>query len=170
MRAYGGLAVVVLAGVLCGCAGYQLGPSNGMAAGSKSVQIVPFSNQTLEPRLGDAVTSAVRKEVQRDGTFQLASHDPGDIVVSGVVTRYTRFEESFVPNDVLTVKDYRVTMTAQVTARDRATGKVLFDRPVTGATLVRVGSDLVSAERQALPLLADDLAKSVTSLLADGSW
>ncbi len=170
MRAYGGLAVVVLVGVLCGCAGYQLGPSNGMAAGSKSVQIVPFSNQTLEPRLGDAVTSAVRKEVQRDGTFQLASHDPGDIVVSGVVTRYTRFEESFVPNDVLTVKDYRVTMTAQVTARDRATGKVLFDRPVTGATLVRVGSDLVSAERQALPLLADDLAKSVTSLLADGSW
>ncbi len=170
MHACRGVTAVVLAAALCGCAGYRLGPSNGLTAGAKSVQIEPFANQTLEPRLGDAVTSAMRKEVQRDGTYHLATHDPGDVVLSGVVTRYTRFEMSFLPNDVLTVKDYRVTMTAQVTAWDRATGKVLFDRPVTGATLVRVGSDLTSAERQALPLLADDLAKNVTSLLADGSW
>ena len=37
-------------------------------------------------------------------------------------------------------------------------------------TLVRVGSDLSSAERQAIPLLADDLAKNVTELLVDGTW
>ena len=53
---------------------------------------------------------------------------------------------------------------------DRTSGKVLFDQPVTGYTLVRVGSDLTSAERQALPLLAGDLAKRVTSLLVDGTW
>jgi hypothetical protein len=47
---------------------------------------------------------------------------------------------------------------------------VLFDRPVTGSTLIRVGSDLTSAERQSLPLLAEDLAKNVASLLADGGW
>jgi hypothetical protein len=41
---------------------------------------------------------------------------------------------------------------------------------VTGYTLLRVGSDLTSAERQALPLLAADFARQVTALLADGSW
>jgi len=70
----------------------------------------------------------------------------------------------------VTVRDFRITMTAHVTARDRASGKVLFDQPVTGFTVMRVGSDIVSAERQALPLLAADLAKNVTDLLVDGTW
>lgn len=155
---------------LSGCAGYQLGPVNGMAAGEKAVQVRPFINQTLEPRLTDALTSQVRKEIQRDGTFRLATHDDGDIVISGVITRYYRQEMSFTPQDTLTVRDFRVSMTAQVTARDRGTGKILFDRPLTGSTLVRIGSDLTSAERQALPLLAQDLAKNITAQLAEGAW
>jgi hypothetical protein len=124
----------------------------------------------MEPRLGDALTTALRRELQRDGTYHLSTHGSADIVVTGVLTRYRRHELSFVPKDVLTVKDYRVTATAQVVARDLRSGKVLFDKPVTGYTLVIVGSDLTSSERQALPLLAEDLAKNVTELLVDGSW
>ena len=30
---------------LCGCAGYRLGPVNGVAAGEKSVQVRPVLNQ-----------------------------------------------------------------------------------------------------------------------------
>jgi Lipopolysaccharide-assembly len=166
---------------LTGCAGYKLGPSNGLAAGEKSVQLRPFSNLTLEPRLTDALTLEMRRELQRDGTFRLASRDDGDIVVSGVITRYARLELSLSPTDTLTVRDYRLSLTAKVTARERGTGKIILDQPVTGYTLIRVnsellssllavGSDLTSTERQALPLLAGDLAKNVTSLLADGSW
>ena len=153
-----------------GCAGYKLGPVNGLAARAKSVQINPFANQTLEPRLGDAVTSQLRIELQRDGTYQLASHNDGDIVVNGVVTRYIRIEVSFSASDVLTVRDYRLELSARVTARDRSTGKVILDQLVSGHTLIRVTTDLVSTERQALPLLAADLAKNVTSLLAEGPW
>lgn len=156
--------------VLGGCAGYRLGPTNSLTAGDRSIQIVPFANQTLEPRLGDAVTAALRKELQRDGTFRLATRETGDILVNGVITRYLRQEQTLVPEDIITVRDYRIALTAQVTARDRATGKVLLDQPVTGYTLLRVGDDLTSAERQALPLLAGDLARQVTALLADGAW
>jgi hypothetical protein len=155
---------------LSGCAGYKLGPVNGLRAGEKAVQVRPFINQTLEPRLTDAVTAQVRKELQRDGTFRLATHDDGDIVVSGVLTRYYRQEMSFAPDDTLTVRDFRLNLTAQVTARDRGTGKILFDRLLTGSTLVRIGSDLTSAERQAQPLLAQDLARNVIALLAEGAW
>jgi hypothetical protein len=153
-----------------GCAGYKLGPVNGLAARAKSVQINPFANQTLEPRLGDAVTSQLRIELQRDGTYQLASHNDGDIVVNGVVTRYIRIEVSFSASDVLTVRDYRLELSARVTARDRSTGKVILDQLVSGHTLIRVTTDLVSTERQALPLLADDLANNITALLTEGTW
>jgi hypothetical protein len=153
-----------------GCAGYRLGPVNGLAAREKSVQVNPFSSQTLEPRLSDAVTSQLRKQLQRDGTYQLATRDDGDIVVSGLVTRYDRHQVSFSSSDILTVRDYRLELEAQVTARERSTGKIILNQPVSGSTLIRVTADLTSTERQALPLLAADLAKNVTSLLAEGAW
>ena len=153
-----------------GCAGYKLGPTIAAGAGERSVQVIPFVNQTLQPGLTDEVTAQLRKELQHDGTYRLATHNDGDILLSGVITRYDRNELSFSRTDVLTVRDFQVRIAADVTARDRITGKVLLEQRVTGFTLVRVGSDLTSSERQALPLLAADLAKNVTSLLADGSW
>jgi hypothetical protein len=164
------LLAALLALGASGCAGYRLGPVNGQAAGAKSVQITPFANKTLEPRLGDEVTAQLRKALQQDGTFQLASHDDGDVVVSGSVTHYARQEISLSPTDTLTVRDYRIEVRAQVTARERASGKIILDRPVTGFTLIRVTSDLTSIERQAIPLLAADLARNVTALLAEGAW
>jgi hypothetical protein len=152
-----------------GCAGYQLGPTNGLVAGDKRIQITPFLNHTLEPRLGDAVTTALRQRIQHDGTYRLATQGDADIVVTGVVTKYTRHELNFEPHDVLTVQDFRVNVVAQITARDVATGHTT-NWTNTAYTLVRVGSDLTSAERQAMPVLADELAKSVTDSLVDGSW
>jgi hypothetical protein len=164
---------LIAAGVIMlatGCAGYRLGPVNGQVAGAKSVEVAPFSNQTLEPRLTDAVTMQMRKQLQRDGTFRLATQEDGDILLSGVLTRYGRNELSFSRADTLTARDYRITLTAEVTARERSSGKILWSGPVIGRTLLRIGNDLPSAERQAMPLLAEDLAKNVTALLAEGLW
>jgi hypothetical protein len=156
--------------LLSSCAGYRLGPVNGQLSGGKSVVVRPFSNRTTEPRLTDAVTAQVRKAFQRDGTLQLATHEDGDLVLTGTILRYSRQEMSLVAKDVLTVKDYRISIMAQVTVLDRTSGKTIIDKQVTGYTLVRVGTDLVSSERQALPLLAEVLAKRITTLLAEGSW
>jgi hypothetical protein len=68
------------------------------------------------------------------------------------------------------VQDYRLEVRAQVSAVERSSGKVLLSQPVGGFTLIRVTTDLTSSERQALPLLAADLAKNVTALLAEGGW
>src|SRR5437867_11194976 len=59
---------VVLVLVLCGCAGYRLGPVNGVAARERSVQVNPFINETHEPHLTDATTQQLRKALQQDGT------------------------------------------------------------------------------------------------------
>ena len=170
MRLLQTFAVVTLAALVAGCAGYHLGPVNGTAAGEKTVEVLPFNNQTLQPRLGDAVTRALRERLQTDGTYRLVTHSPGDIVVSGVITRYNREGLSYLNNDVTTTENYRVDITAHVVARECATGKVLFDKNINGYTLINVGTDLADSERQSLPLLAQDLARKITELLTEGAW
>ncbi|HSY43678.1 MAG TPA: LptE family protein [Candidatus Acidoferrum sp.] len=152
-----------------GCAGYHLGPVNDATAGAKSIEVMPFNNQTLQPRLGDAVTQALREQLQTDGTYHLARND-GDIVVSGVIKSYNRQGLSFLTSDVYTANNYQVGVIAHVVARQRDTGKVLLDKDINGYTLVHVTSDLADAERQALPLLAEDLAQKVTEQLTEGAW
>jgi hypothetical protein len=120
--------------------------------------------------LTDSISEGLRKEFQRDATFRLASHGEADVILSGKVSNYRRRTQSLAPNDLATARDYRLEITAQVTVRERASGRILLDQPVMGSTLIRVGSDLTSAERQAMPLLANDLAKRIVSLVAEGSW
>lgn len=167
-----GLRIILIgaAALLAGCAGYRLGPTGDQSVEARSVHFVPFVNHTVEGRLADAVTTAMRKELHRDGTLRLAARSEADIIVTGSLTRYERREISLIPNDVAAALDYNVSLTAQVTARERGTDRVLFDRPVTSHTLIRVSPDLNTTERQALPLLATDLARRVTALLAEGSW
>src|SRR5271154_6878950 len=100
MRPLKFFALCALALSLAGCAGYHLGPVNGAVAGEKSIEVLPFNNQTLQPRLGDAVTQALRERLQTDGTCRLATHGEGDVVVTGVITRYSRQGLSYLNNDV----------------------------------------------------------------------
>jgi hypothetical protein len=161
-----GLAAVLLAG----CAGYRLGAVNGEVAGGKTIEIMPFNNQTLQPRLGDAVTQALRERLQADGTYRLVTGSSGDVVVSGVIRTYEQEGLGYLNNDASTPQNFRIAVTAHVVARDRATGKLLLDRDVHGHTLINIGSDLVSSERQAAPVLAADLAQNITALLTEGGW
>lgn len=156
--------------LLAGCAGYQLGPTGGHNAGSQSLEIAPFSNETQEARLLDPLTTALRRRTQQDGTFHLATRSSGDLLLTGRIVEYRRRELSYDPGDVVTARDYQLFMTVHATVVHRATGRTLMDRPVSGKATIRVADDLVSAERQAMPLVADDLARNLIGILADGDW
>jgi len=169
-RAVAGVFGLGAALLLSGCASYQLGPTNGLEAGARSVRVNFFENQTDEPRLATYVNSALRKRIQQDGTYRLATRGAADIVINGSITSFSRSALTFQPGDSITARDYRVFLTAHVTAIDSASGAAALERDVTGRTTIRVGADLGSVERQATPLLAEDLARNITALLADGSW
>lgn len=170
MRALNIFLPGLLAAALCGCAGYQLGPVNGATAGEKSVEVLPFNNQTLQPRLGDALTQAVRERFQTDATYRLVTGEPGDLVVSGVIRKYEREALGYLNSDASTTQNFRIGVTVHVIVTDRATGKMLLERDVKGHTLVNVGPDFASSERQAAPLLAADVAHNIVALLAEGAW
>ena len=153
-----------------GCTGYRLGSTTDFAAGSKSVEVKFFKNTTSEPRLVSAVNHALRKRLQQDGTYRLETRGDADVVITGQISQFLRTPISFVSADVITARDYSVTLVADITATERATGKVLMTRQVTGRTTLRIGTDLASAERQAVPLLAADLAQNATASIVDGDW
>jgi hypothetical protein len=162
------LVVMILA---CGgCAGYRVGPVSGEVAGERSIQVTPFASKVIEPRVGDAVTTALRRQLQEDGTFRLNTRGDSDVVVNGSIIDYDRSHLSFQPRDILTPRDYRLRIRAHVTARDRNTGRVLLDREVMGHTTLRVTPDMASAERQAIPQAADELARNIAALLTEGVW
>jgi len=156
--------------LLAGCAGYRLGPVNGQIAGDKTIEVQPFNNQTLQPRLGDVVTQAVRDRLQSDGTFHLATREAGDIIVSGIIVNYTRQPLSYLNTDVATPQNYRINVIAHVTVRERQSGKILAVKNISGYTFVNVGTDLQDAERQGMPLAAEDLARNVAGMVTEGSW
>lgn len=170
MRALKLLLPCLAALALAGCAGYRLGPVNGETAGAKSVEIKAFDNKTLQPRLNDDVTQAVREQFQKDATFRVVTGETGDIVVTGAITHYEREGLGYLNNDSSTTQNFRVAATVHVVVRDRASDKVLLERDIKGHTLVNVGSDFASSERQASPVLAADVARNIVALVAEGSW
>jgi hypothetical protein len=141
-----------------------------MSAGSRSIQINLFQNQTWEPRLSEPLATSLRRWIQRDGTYRLDTQGDADVVVDGAIVEFQRSGISFQPTDVLTIRDYDLSMSVEFKAVERGTGRVLVKSKVVGRTTIRVTADEASAERQAAPLLAEDVARRITSLLVDGSW
>ncbi len=169
-RLWLGAVAVALALGASGCAGYRLGPTNGEVAGNRSIEVRPFANETLEPRLIEPVTQALRRQVQQDGTYRLATATGGDIVITGTLVSYIRNPLTLQPGDVFSTRDYEVRLTARVRVVDRDSGRVVVDRDVMGRTTVRSVADLNSAERQAAPLVAEELARNILTQVVDGTW
>ena len=153
-----------------GCVGYVAGPTNGLPAGSRSVRVEFFGNETLEPRLVVAVNRALKRNLQQDGTYTLETQGEADIVVRGQLTEFLRNGISYTPGDSLVVQDYTMQLTARIKVSDRTSGKVVYEGDVTGKSTVRVGNDLTSSQRQSIPLIADHLARQATSFIVDGQW
>lgn len=159
-----------LALMFAGCAGYQLGPTGGRTAGAKSIRVAVFDNETPKPRVSQSLDLNLRRELQQDGTYRLESGRTADIVVDGKITEYDRDQLAFQPEDVRTVRDYAVRVVAEVTAIESGSGRTNLHQTVEGEASLRVGADLVSAERELLPLVTRDLARNIKTLLVEGSW
>ncbi|MCP5521262.1 MAG: hypothetical protein H7A46_06905 [Verrucomicrobiales bacterium] len=162
---------LLLATLLTGCAGYRPGPTAGFEAGARSLEIAPFTNQTMEPRLPESLVVNLRTAVQKDGTYRLSTHTgEADVVVRGTLLRLDRQGVTFSARDAQTVRDFQLTLVARVVAVDRSSGRTLVDREVQGRAVVPVLNDQVSSERQTLPLLTEDLSRNILILLTDGDW
>jgi hypothetical protein len=168
------LAVLIAAGlalITAGCAGYRMGSTNGAEAGTRTIRVAYFENQTLEPRLSEAIANAMRKQFQLDGTYRLVTgSEEADVLVTGKLTRLVRAPVTFDPRDTYTTRDEEMVLFANVLAVDRLTNAKLLDREVIGRLTVRILPNETAAEHQAIPQLAGDFASKAVPMIVDGSW
>jgi hypothetical protein len=152
--------------ILTGCAGYKIGPTLG--ANYRSVAVLMFRNKTYQAQIERQITSAIIRQFQADGTLRVESAAAADLILTGEITDYRRHELRSQPNDSNAPREYEIDIDARIEARDRVTGKlVLGPKVVNGKAATFIGNDLQTAEEQVLPLVAQNLAQHVVTLLAE---
>lgn len=164
------LCTLLMTLAVCGCAGYRLGSAPGVIPSGATVAVLPLTNSTMEPYLGEKVTAALRKALQRDGTFVLENPGRARYEIRGELVGFQRQPVSYSRADVLTPVDYQLRVSAKVSVVDAETGRVCWDGVVSGATLMRVGVDFSASERRALDQLAEDLGRKLAVRFSEGEW
>ena len=162
---------------LSGCAGYHLGPVAKL--NYDSVAVPMFRNRTVMPQMEAQITNGIIRRLQEDGSVKITSRDEADVVVLGVITKYGRTVLRTDKTDSKTLttqtqvgsgvpREYRIEITATVEILDQRKQQVIVPKTeLTGSADVFIGTDLQSADYQALPLAAEDLARKVATLVPD---
>jgi hypothetical protein len=163
------VAAIAICFCFSSCLGYHIGPVKPYYLSDVHTIAVPtFKNQTLIPRIEVLVTGAVIKQFQQDGTFRIGNEENADAVLKAEISRISRSPARSVRGNVLATTEFNLAMRVKyrLVGRD---GKALGPPgEAVGTTSFFVGSDVVTDERQALPLATEELATRLVSQLSEG--
>ncbi|ALJ56353.1 hypothetical protein AMD24_00158 [Candidatus Xiphinematobacter sp. Idaho Grape] len=150
-----------------GC--YRLGkvyPSS--MRGIRTLAIPVFQNNTLLPRTEALLADITTRVFQVDGTYEIINESKADAVLRCKLTDVSRVAVLVSPTDWMTTRRLQLRILVAYHVLDRTTGKILQQGTVAGATSYLVGTDLISQERQALPIAARLMANALLSQLTEG--
>ena len=165
----GRLLFVILTGCFAGCAGYTLGPvPPTYMKGVRRVAVPIFQNATISPDIEALATTAVIKQIQQDGTFEVTGVDQADAVVFGTISSVHRTKSRSLQGNVLASSEFNLRVAINFRVEKAGTSEVLGQKNVEGASSFFVGNDTASQERQAIPLAVEDAAVQFTSYLTEG--
>ena len=164
------LTVVIAAwcgvALLCGCVGYRIGST--LPPGIRIIHVPTFINRTSEPLLETKTTRAAIQEFQRDGSLSIGEKAKADVILEVELTGVRQDPLQYDRDRAKTVREYRLTITASVTLRNRKTGKIILKNPdVRGEYDFIPPGDLASAKRDAIPKAADDLAHDIVESVVE---
>lgn len=154
------LKVILPLLLLSGCSAYSWKSS--VPQDMRSVAVPVFRNESDVTGLGGAVARQILREVQRDGTFRVASSDDCAIEIQGVIESVVRGGMYSRREKYLRTRDRALDMKAKISFVDRRNGRILVDNReyVASATYIS-DEDGVTAQRDASGRVAEDLARQV---------
>ena len=135
--------------------------------GIQRVAVPIFKNVSITPDVEAVTTTAVIKQIQEDGTYQVTGVDQADAVVNGTITEVDRTKARSLQGNVLASAEFNLVVTIDFRIA-RPTGQILADRKIQGTTSFFVGNDIASQEREAIPLAVQDAAVQFVSFLSEG--
>ncbi len=154
---------------LTGCLGYRIGPAKPYYLKDIHKIAVPtFGNNTLLPHIEVLVTDTVIKQFQQDGTFQIANKNDADAILKAEITRVSRTPARSVRGNVLATSEFNLSIHLKYRLVGRDGESVAPPGEVSGSTSFFVGTDVVTDERQALPIATGELATRLVSQLSEG--
>mgnify|MGYP000224064424 CR=1 FL=1 len=159
-------AVAVFWGAVVGCAGYQIGNRGLFPADIQTVHVPMFESDSLRRHLGERLTEAVCKEIERRTPYKLANNDNADSVLTGRIVG----DRKNVLVNTLTgdPRELQVGLQVQVTWVDRR-GSLLRDEATiplppevtdisASANLVpEVGQSVATAQQEAIRRIAQQI-------------
>jgi outer membrane lipopolysaccharide assembly protein LptE/RlpB len=144
--------------LLTGC-GYHLAGNQRLPSEIRTIAVPVFYNETFEPTLDNAVTSAVKQEFLTNSRLAVVN-DPeqADLVLKGTVVSFGLTPVTF-DRTTSVVLEYRVRIRVTVTVEDRRTQKILWtDAGMESAAEYRVNPD-TAANRVAQDLAVAEASK-----------
>jgi outer membrane lipopolysaccharide assembly protein LptE/RlpB len=163
-------SAAILVACFTGCAGYHIGSVKPYYLRDVHTIAVPtFKNNTLVPRIEVLITDTVIKQFQQDGTYRIVGDDEADAILKAEIVGISRTQARSVVGNVLATQEFNLTLRVRYSLVNRADETVLAPpATVSGTTSFFVSSDIVTDERQALPLATEDVATHLVSALSEG--
>lgn len=115
--------------LLSACGYHVAGRGELLPKTAHTVAIPAFSNVTIRYKLTDKLPEAITREFITRTRYRVVSDtNQADMILNGVVNSYSSFPITFDPT-TSRASTVEVHVTMQLKLTERATGKVLFDRP-----------------------------------------
>lgn len=164
------LTLVASVLILAGCSTYQLGNANLYRPDIRTVHVPVFESESLRRNLGERLTEAVVKELERRSPYKVVGPGEADSVLSGRITRESKRVTGLTRNS--DVRSYDSDFVVQVRWVNRR-GEVLLQQanlPVPQAILEttananfipEAGQSLATAQQRALERLAQDIVSQL---------
>jgi hypothetical protein len=145
--------------LLSGCGTYHV--TSAVPAELRTISVPVFENKTGYPELGAIVTQYTLRELQREGTLEIAPMESASLKLLCTVNS-KRHPISFSREYGTRASEYRYTLVAQVTLVERSTGKLLLDNvEISGSTTFLTNDDLLTGMQNAAPRVSKELARNI---------
>lgn len=158
--------LAALLGPACGCASYRFGHQSLYRPDIRTVHVPVFASESLRRDLGERLTEAVIKEIEKSTPYKVVSSPNADSVLSGRITYEGKRVAAVNRND--DARDIETEMTAEVQWTNRR-GELLMQRSgiplpqlqigIAGVSgfLPEAGQSLATAQQEVLEQLARDI-------------
>ena len=156
-----GAALLALAVSVAGC-GTSYSWRSSVPVSARTVTVPTFGNESDVTGLGAVAARQLLREIQREGTFKVASGGDAALEVQGIVKRVRAGGAAYDRHAGMRYASYTLSAAVEVSVIDRRTRKILIDgRRYIASTTVTSSQDMVTSRRDASGRLMEDLAAKV---------
>lgn len=155
--------------LLSNCAGYKIGPHKAAHLERiHSLAVPTFENDTLEPRLSVLMTNALIKQLQVDGSYQVASKAKADAEIVCRVRRIQRSQSRSVRTNVLRTSELSIGLYIDYRVKESGTGTLLHSGRVYASSNIVLDPNWQLSEHQAMEEISQRAASQIVSEIAEG--